>query len=107
MLREILWTKQFGSLVQKCPTDMCTNTISPFFFDLCHDFAKSRGGALTQENCFIACHACNIRQGTKTKEEFGMSVQQIKKIINGKSVIIKYEEVDSDYTPSETESETD
>lgn len=110
-LRQLLWVKTFGRksrIQQECPTDTCSNMINPWNFDVCHDIAKSRGGKLSVTNCHVMCHVCNMRQGTKTNEEFGITQNMIKKLINGRPVTISHEDVDSDYaTESESESESE
>jgi hypothetical protein len=110
-LRQLLWVKEFGKnsrIQQECPTELCTNMINPWNSDVCHDIAKSKGGQLSVTNCRIMCHVCNMRQGTKTFEEHGVTMDTVKKLINGRPVKITHEEVDSDYgTESDPDSESE
>ena len=39
-----------------------------------HVMPRSRGGALSWENCVLACVACNKRKGSRTPEEAGMAL---------------------------------
>ena len=41
-----------------------------------HVVPRSRGGTSTWTNCVLACHACNVRKGSRTPNEAGMRLMR-------------------------------
>jgi len=52
---------------QYCGVRAASNDLS-----IDHVLPRSRGGTSTWTNCVLACHACNVRKGSRTPHEAGM-----------------------------------
>jgi 5-methylcytosine-specific restriction endonuclease McrA len=61
------------SVDKVCPYCLTTDNLS-----IDHILPLSRGGTHTEDNVELVCLSCNIRKGTKTKEEFIEFLNMIK-----------------------------
>ena len=69
-LREQVWRKTMGKVLNdKCPC-CCQNEISPWNFECGHIKAESKGGATVLENLRAICGPCNKSMGTTNMKEY-------------------------------------
>lgn len=59
-LREEVWRRYIGNKYEsKCTIGWCTNTITPFDYEVGHNIPHSKGGTTTIENLRPICSRCN------------------------------------------------
>ena len=59
-LREEVWRRYIGNKYEsKCTIGWCTNTITPFDYEVGHNIPHSKGGVTTIENLRPICSRCN------------------------------------------------
>lgn len=59
-LREEVWRRYIGTKYEsKCTIGWCTNTITPFDYEVGHNIPHSKGGTTTIENLRPICSRCN------------------------------------------------
>lgn len=71
-LREQVWLTWCGHVFDhKCLVEWCSNTITPFIYEVGHNIPESKGGTTKIDNLRPICSSCNKSMGNNyTIDEF-------------------------------------